>query len=247
MKTEVVCVSSISPKQPYYIYKQFLASVRRFGVEPTILGWREHWGGLMTKPRRFREFLRKGHQQGELLIITDAWDVVFAAHPDEIGEAYLKRWPDQPIVFNAERNCFPCSEIVKGNFDAIAVEHSITTPWQYLNSGFMVGKPENILALLESMNLDEIPDDHQLPDKSWFNPNDQDHFQRRFVAVQPVPMTLDYNADICMTGHGTTVDQLDFSGPRIKQTLTGTYPMAFHFNGDAKNILQPAVLAHMKL
>lgn len=247
MKTEVVCVSSTNPKQSYYIFEAFKASVRRFGVEPRILGWREHWGGLMTKPRRFREFLRKGQNEGDVLIVCDAWDVVFAAHPDEIAERWAKKWC-LDIVFNAERNCFPCTELTKESFDVVADELAVTTPWRYLNSGFMVGTPQDILVLLESMDLDSIPDDHQLPDRSWFNPNDQDHFQRRFIAIpQSVEMALDYNADICMTGHGTTVDQLDFSEPRIKQNITGTYPMAFHFNGDAKNILQPAVLAHMGL
>lgn len=243
MKTEVICVSSTQPKQSYYIFEAFKASLRRFGVEPRILGWREHWGGLMTKPRRFREYLRKGQCEGDVLIVCDAWDVVFAAHPDEIGQKYLQIWGRPETVFNTERNCFPRGDLAP-EFDEEA--KIVTTPWKYLNSGFMVGTPENILKLLESMDLDSIPDDHQLPDRSWFNPNDQEHFTLAFLK-QPVPMALDYNAELCMTGHGTTVDQLDFSQPRIKQTITGTYPMAFHFNGDAKNVLQPAVLAHMKL
>lgn len=243
MKTEVICVSSTAPKQSYYIFEAFKASLRRFGVEPRILGWREHWGGLMTKPRRFREYLRKGQNEGDVLILADAWDVIFAAHPDEIGE----KWSQSagPIVFNAERNCFPRGDLAP-TFDKVAFAKGATSPWKYLNSGFMVGRPKDILTLLESMNLDEIPDDHQLPDRSWFNPNDQEHFTLAFLK-QPVPMALDYNADLCMTGHGTTVDQLDFSQPRIKQNITGTYPMAFHFNGDAKNVLQPAVLKHMGL
>jgi hypothetical protein len=149
------------------------------------------------------------------------------------------------IIFNAERNCFPRGDLAP-QFDERAEAGKQTAPWKYLNSGFMVGRPGDILTLLESMNLDEIPDDHQLPDRSWFNPNDQEHFTLAFLK-QPVPMSLDYNADICMTGHGTTVEQLDFSEPRIKQAITGTYPMAFHFNGDAKNVLQPAVLKHMGL
>lgn len=245
MKTEVVCVSSTAPKESYYIFEAFKASVRRFGVEPKILGWREHWGGLVTKPRRFREYLRKGQNEGDILIVCDAWDVVFAAHPDEIAEMWSGKWHDKQIVFNAERNCFPRGDLAPA-FEQLAELYMSASPWKFLNSGFMVGRPEQILALLESMDLDSIPDDHQLPDRSWFNPNDQEHFTLAFLK-QPVPMALDYNADLCMTGHGTTVDQLDFSEPRIKQSITGTYPMAFHFNGDAKNILQPAVLEHMKL
>lgn len=245
MKTEVVCVASWEPPQSYYIFRQFKESVRRFGVEPTILGWHEEWKGLMTKPRRFREFLRAGRQKGDVLIVCDAYDVIFAAHPDEIGQRWAERCPWKSVVFNAERNCFPRGDLAPA-FDAIAEKQLVTTPWKYLNSGFMIGIPSEILALLESMNLDEIPDDHQLPDRSWFNPNDQEHFTLAFLK-QPVPMALDYGAELCMTGHGTTVDQLDLSEPRIKNLITGTRPMAFHFNGDAKNTLQPAILAHMGL
>lgn len=247
MKTEVICVASYAPKESYYIFEQFKASVRRFGVEPRILGWHQEWHGLMTKPRRFREYLRTGQCEGDVLIVCDAYDVVFAAHPDEIGEFWLKMFPakSHPVLFNAERNCFPRGDLA-ATFDEIAFGFGVTSPWKYLNSGFMVGRPAEILALLESMDLDSIPDDHQLPDRSWFNPNDQEHFTLAFLK-QPVPMMLDYGAYICMTGHGTTVEQLDFSGPRIKQNITGTYPMAFHFNGEAKNVLQPAVLAYMKL
>jgi hypothetical protein len=237
MKSEIVCVSSYNPKESYYIYEQFKASVRRVGAEPTILGWHQEWRGLMTKPRRFREFLRKGHQQGEVLIVCDAWDVIFTVHPDEIVDAYRKF--NVPIVFNAERNCFPRGDLADQFPDP-------GTPWRYLNSGFMVGTPEAILTLLESMNLDAIPDDHQLPDGSWFNPNDQEHFTLAYLA-QPVKMALDTKAEMCMTGHGTTLQELDFSKPRIRNLITGTEPMAFHFNGGSKNDLQPAVLAHMKL
>lgn len=248
MKTEVVTVSSYFPKEPYYRFEEYKKSIRRFGVEPTILGFKAPWHGLMTKPRLYREFLRKGQATGDVLVVTDAWDILFAAHPDEIGAAYVERDPDYAIVFNAERNCFPCTEPTKDSFDVVAEKHHVTTPWRYLNSGFMVGRPVDILALLESMDLDSIPDDHQLPDGSWFNPNDQDHFQRRFIALpQPVPMALDYNTELCMAAHGSQLDELDFIGPRIKNKITGTEPMVFHLNGSAKNDIAPAILEHMKL
>lgn len=249
MKAEVITVSSYEAKQPYYRPNAFRASLGRFGVVPVNLGVGEPWSGLMTKPRLYRKFLREGRQQGDVLIVTDAWDVVFQKHPDEIVEHWSQLGRKDHVVFNAERNCFPCSELTKTSFDVIADdEWKVKTPWRYLNSGFMVGKPENILKLLEAMNLDSIPDDHQLPDGSWFNPNDQDMFQRLFVQIpQASPMSLDYYGELAMAAHGTELNELDFSGPLIVNKITGATPGAYHLNGAAKNSLAPKILEHLGL
>lgn len=248
MKSQVITVSSYDPKPDYYRPNAFRASLGKFGVAPVNLGDGAPWQGLMTKPRLYRKFLREGRQQGDVLIICDSWDVFFVEHPDVIVDEYLKQWKGQ-IVFNAERNCFPCTELTKASFDAVSDENlSFNSPWRYLNSGFMVGFPKDILALLESMNLDAIPDDYQRPDGSWFNPNDQEIFQNQFVKIpQVVPMNLDYRTELCIAAHGSTLDELDFSGPMIKNKITGTTPGCFHCNGDAKNNLAPKILEHLGL
>ncbi len=251
MKAEVVTVSSYDPKQPYYRPNAFRASLGKFGVVPTNLGYNEEWHGLMTKPRLYRKFLREGRQQGDLLIICDSWDVFFAAHPDEVVAIWKQNFSSSPngsfITFNAERSCFPCAPDTTAYFDAVADrDKKIGTPWRYLNSGFMVGTGVQILKLLEAMDLDFIPDDYQRPDGSWFNPNDQEQFQLAFLK-QPAPMCLDYYTELCMAAHGSTLEELDFSGPRIKNKITGTTPLVFHCNGSAKNDLAPAILEHLGL
>lgn len=245
MKSQVITVSSFAPRQPYYRFNSFKESVRRFGIEPTVLGYNDSWHGLFTKPRRYREYLRKG-ASGEILVVTDAWDIIFQAHPDEVVEMYLKHWPDMPVVFNAERNCFPCSPETKEVFDKIADAVPVVTPWRYLNSGFMVGPPDKILALLESMNIDDVKDDHQLPDGTWVNPNDQEHFQWAFLK-QPVPMKLDYLTELCLAAHASELDELDFSGAKIRNKITDTVPLVIHANGSAKNNLAPVILKHLGL
>lgn len=245
MKTEVITVSSYDPKPAYYRPGAFRASLAKFGVAPVNLGENEEWHGLMTKTRLYRKFLREGRQHGDVLIVCDAWDVFFQAHPDEIVDAWSSAFPGH-IAFNAERSCFPCTPETTAYFDAITDASRITSPWRYLNSGFMVGTPKDILALLESMNLDDIPDDYQRPDGSWFNPNDQEQFQLAFTK-QPVPMCLDYYTELCMAAHGSTLDELDLSGPRIKNKITGSTPLAIHCNGSAKNDLAPKILEHLGL
>lgn len=246
MKAEVITVSSYDPKPDYYRPNAFRASLAKFGVVPVNLGQGESWNGLMTKPRLYRKFLREGRQQGDVLIVTDAWDVFFQKHPDEIVDKWAHAFIKDTVVFNAERSCFPCTPDTTSFFDVISDTQKITTPWRYLNSGFMVGTPKQILTLLESMELDLIPDDYQRPDGSWFNPNDQEQFQLAFCN-QPVPMALDYYGELAMAAHGSELEELDFSGPLIKNKITGATPGAIHANGSAKNNLAPKILEHLNL
>lgn len=248
MKSEVITVSSYDPKPDYYRPNAFRASLAKFGVVPVNLGQGAEWHGLMTKPRLYRKFLREGRQQGDVLIVCDAWDCFFTVHPDEVVDAYLKQWKGQ-IVFNAERNCFPCTELTKASFDTISDENlSFNSPWRYLNSGFMVGAPKDILTLLESMNLDDIRDDYQRPDGSWFNPNDQEMFQHAFVKIpQPVPMNLDYRTELCIAAHGSAIEEFDWIKPAPTNLITGTTPLVWHCNGSAKNDIAPVLLKHLGL
>src|SRR6188768_2929524 len=55
-------------RESYYKPQMFLKSLERFGVKPTVLGLNEPWGGLMTKIRRLREWIRAGNVKAETLI-----------------------------------------------------------------------------------------------------------------------------------------------------------------------------------
>lgn len=247
MKVQVVTVSSYQPKPSYYYYQQMLASVRKFGHEPVILGWHEHWGGLATKPKLLKKFLQQGID-ADVLLCVDAWDIVFQASPDEVAEKYDNLYdPFRPIIFNAERNCFPRGDLAP-EYDKLAAINfkGHSSPWKYLNSGVMIGTPEDILNLLNFMKVDEVPDDHQLPDRTWVHPNDQEHYTVTFLQ-QPVDMGLDYKTDLAWAMHGTELEEIDFSGPRIKNKITGTEPLILHMNGHAKNFLAPTVHKHLGL
>lgn len=248
MKSEVITVSSYDPKPDYYRPNAFRASLGKFGVVPVNLGVGAEWHGLMTKPRLYRKFLREYNGGAETLILCDAWDIFFQVSPDAVVEVYRALWPNLPLVFNAERNCFPCTEVTKAGFDAEADERCIETPWRYLNSGFVIGRPMQLLQLLESMDLDSIPDDYQRPDGSWFNPNDQAEFQLAFCRTdRKVSMELDYDTSLCLAAHGSELIELDFTGPLIRNKITGATPLVLHCNGSAKNDLAPVILKHLNL
>lgn len=239
MKCQVVTVCNRHPTESYYIFDKFKESLRRFGMDITILGWQQEWRGLMTKPRRLRQWLRDKQYSSERLIVVDAWDIVFAEHPHGMTDKYDMEFGPSKVVFNAERNCFPRGDLADRFPDR-------GTPWRFLNSGFMMGTPQNILKILEHMKLDSIPDDHRRADGSWYHPNDQEHYTLAFLD-QPVPMVLDTNCHLCQSCSGCEPYEFDFTVRPFRNHVTGSTPRVWHFNGGSKQSIMPAVLRALNL
>ncbi len=235
MSVHVVTVCSHAPTQDYYCYGAFLSSLKRFGCEPIILGWDQPWTGLMNKPRHLLNRLR-GVDWERPIIVCDSWDVVFAESPEHIIERFKEIRGYTKIMWNAEKNLFPVSDL---KFP------ETKTSYRYLNSGFSVGFVEAYVELLEKMHLENIPNDYVNEKGENVGPNDQEFYQRAFVE-QLVPMSLDTKAELCQTLHGVGPDELDFSGDRIRNVETGSYPMCFHANG-AKEVWKDKILAKLGL
>lgn len=232
MSAKVVTIYNRVPLEPYYRLDRFIESLMRLGVTPVILGFNKPWGGLMTKPRHLRQWLRDGGAKNDNIIVADAWDVVFAEQPETIMARKRELFGDA-VVFNAEKSCFPRGDLADQFPDQ-------GTPWRYLNSGFMAGSGDAILAILDSMKLDDIPDDHQLPNGAWFHPNDQEHYTLAYLS-QPVPMKLDVRAELCQCCSGCEPSEFAMAELPIRNIATGAAPGVWHFNGGSKNILMPMV------
>lgn len=237
MSTKVITVSSRIPKEPYYHYDKFLASLDRFGVKPIVLGMDKPWQGLMTKAFLYREYLRAGGHEPRRIILCDAWDIVFARHPNGIAGDCALNYGDA-VVFNGEKACWPRADLAD-------VFPDKGTPWRYLNCGFICGTPENILTMLEAMDLETIGVDRTENGKK-IEPNDQGEFQALF-GKQPVPMVVDAECVAAQTLSACTLDEFDLSGEFIVNRTTGYEPGVFHFNGGSKELMMPQFLAKLKL
>jgi hypothetical protein len=223
---QIVTVSNRTPTAWYYLQGQFYASLKGHEVL-TINHPNEPWGGLMTKPRWLYKAIKNGTINKKYIIFPDNWDLVFCASPDEVMTRFFSF--GAPVVVSCESNCFPAD--FKEDFDKV----NPPTKYKYLNSGFIVGETEAILACLEAMELPNIPDDHYDPVKNCnVHPNDQREWQSLWVR-QPVLIILDYSQALCQTLHDANIDEFDLSGERIINKITGSYPCAFHFNGGSKD------------
>lgn len=236
--TQVVTVANRWPRESYYRMDVFVESLRRFAEPPTILGMGEPWSGLMTKPFHYRKWLREKRNTRPRIIVSDSFDVIFAAHPHGIGDRCAELFGDA-IVFNGEKGCWPRADLAEHFPD-------VGTPWRYLNSGFMCGPAEKILELLESMDLESVGVDHVRKDGTKSEPNDQGEFQKAFVA-QPVKMVVDGRCQVAQTFSACTLDEFDFSSGRILNKLTGTYPGVLHGNGNSKELIVPTIMQTLNL
>jgi hypothetical protein len=217
----IVTVASKAPFEMYYTFKEFFESLRRHNHTPIVLGQGEPFRGLGSKPKLLRKAILNGEVNNKYTIFCDSWDLVYAGSPELVMERY--RTFNSPFVCSSEKNCYP------------ADLNDNPSPYKYLNSGFIVAETEALLTVLESMNLDNVPDDYFDTKKNChIHINDQFLFQEEFVK-QPVKMVLDYRQILCQTLHDVRPHELDFNDRLgIRNIELDTYPLAFHLNGSAK-------------
>jgi len=237
MTVHVVAVSSRTPdpiREPYYRFHTFVESLMRFDFAPTILGADEPWRGLMTKPNCFLKWLRENDSVLDRVIFCDAWDTVFVQHPQQIASNHAMLFGDA-VLFNAEKACWPLAELAHHFEDT-------GSPWRYLNGGIIIGRNDRMLALFESMPIEEMGFDRQDEQQEWINPNDQVLYLNAFVA-QPVPIVVDAKCEIAQCLSACQIDEFDLTGEHVVNNVTGTSPSIFHFNGGSKDVLMPQMLA----
>lgn len=243
MKTNIITVCSRQPRpnESYYRPDLFLKSIRRFGCEPFILGEKDEWRGLMTKPLLYRAFLstclnERSMEYMDTVMLTDCWDIIFAAHPDEIAERKINLYGNA-VVFNGEKNCWPREDLKEFFPDQ-------GTPWRYLNSGFICGPAKKVLEILDAMNIEQIGFDRTESGRK-IEPNDQGEFQRMFVE-HPVQMAVDAKCHLAQAFSNCEQSEFTLDKFGVVNKVTGTRPGVLHGNGPAKSWL-PAIAKAMSL
>lgn len=237
----VVSVSTGPPIQDYYTYWEFMKSLANHPplILPAIQG--KNWSGLGSKPKILYKAIQDRVISSKWFLFCDCYDIVFAnpLPADIVANAMMMY--KTPLVISCERNCFPPD--LKEEYDKLPA----TSSFKYLNSGMILGETDAMMALLESMELHNVPDDYRNPDGSMTHINDQFLFMQSFLK-QPVPISLDYSQKACCTLHQVTFDDLDFFDDKIRLIETGEYPDAYHLNGSAKTDgLREPILNHLNL
>lgn len=241
MNYQIITVSNREPREWYYLTEQFKRSLNGHPYKNIAYLEDDWWRGLNTKPKWLWRAINDGTINSEYIIFTDSWDLVFMAEPEEIMETYGFFGAD--VVVSAEKNCFPAD--TKDGFD----KFETTSPYKYLNSGFIVGKTESILKCLEAMDLPNLKDDYFDEERNCaVHGNDQWEWQKIFLK-QPAHIELDRMQILCQTLHDADMNDFDFIGKRMRNKVTNSYPCVAHFNGSSKdkNEIRNPILQHLKL
>ncbi len=223
---------------PYYWHNDMLASLKRFGRTPTVLGAQCTWQGLMTKPRLLQEYLERHSGEIDCLIVFDAFDIIWARDPVEVVDDWHAI--GRPFVIGGEKAIFP-PEFSEKQFPECA------SPYRFPNSGFIICTPQDMMKVLKAMGMEHIPNEETMPDGSIAHGNDQREYIKMFLS-QPVPMRIDTETKFVWNLCDATEDEFDWSSPIPRNKHTGNCPATFHGNGSGKDpkIMLP-ILRHLGL
>lgn len=238
---KIITISNRRPTEYYYTYDQLFKSVP--GHDILVLGQQPgEYTGLSDKPRILYHAIKNGLIKEEIIVFIDAWDVVFAASPDEVIDKF--ECFDYDIVIGAEKNCFPAN--FKKEFDSH--KYPLNTQYKYLNSGVIVGYTDAILEVLEAMDAPNLPIDyHDGRTGRNFHFNDQAYYADLYLR-QPVNIMLDRFCEIAQNMQDVTPEELDFTGERIRNIETDSEPVIWHWNGSSKDKWsREVILKHLNL
>jgi len=240
---KVVTVCDAEPVQDYYCLHEFHRSLNRQGVYPLVLGTKEgEYNGLASKPKLLLKAIESGWIKEKYIIFCDCFDLVFQSPIEHVIEAFETFKAD--IVISAEKNCFP--HTYKNDFDAFWGDKN-PTPYQYINSGFIVGTTEAFRVLLERMDLDNVDDDYVVDEGMMYHSNDQELFQEAWTK-QLVKIAMDNTTLLswCMVDVG--MDEINFHENMISNRVTRNLPATIHWNGPAKTQgTMDKILKHLEL
>jgi len=219
-----IAVSTIENEQ----LKRLTDSAKKYNINIEILGkemntmnlGHNNVGTDNGKTRKFgmklalpKEYLQT-IPDDDIIIFTDAWDVIYLDTTDSIVEKYKKFNKD--IVFGSEKTCWPDSEREKDFID------TKDTVFPYLNSGGYIGKAKTIRDLLNIYNDEERTDDQRFWIDKYLNNKDK--------------IGLDTNAEIFLNTCATDKKYYTFNN-KFVYTETNTSPSIIHANSSDKSYL----------
>lgn len=206
-------------------------SAIRHDIHLIILGWGVKWTGLAQKLDAAMLYASR-IPKDDIIMFTDAFDVMFTNTPSHILEEYNKM--NSNLIFAGECGCWPhvIMDHGKACFEGYP---QAPTPYRYLNSGTWIGKAESAKEMLQAV-IKEAGND-------FANANDQKLVADMFIEKR-FNIKLDYYANLFQSMHMTFDRPLPYCHPyedievvqdgRFYNKRTKTYPSVFHFNGGGK-------------
>jgi len=198
---------------------RYKKSAEAHGFKPNILGLHEKkttghsTGDFSFKLKYLLEFCKK-RKPNDIIIQTDAWDVIAVNDCDNIVKLYKSFNKD--IVVGGEKFCWP--DILKFYRFNILTAH-----FPYLNSGLIIGKAGVIKDIVEKYSGNGPIDDQRMWITAYFE-------NRSKIAI-------DENAKIFLNVLYTHKEDIVYEDNKLKYKPTNTYPIFVHAQGPDKSYL----------
>lgn len=214
-------------KQAYF--DLFMASCRRHGISPVLLGWGRPWVGFGKKTSDTRDYLRTLRDE-EVVISVDPFDVVFLCGLEEI-EAKFRR-ASAPFVCGALRLGPLLRRVYEREFNrtGVQVPHN-PTGYDYLNSGTWISTAGYARQLVD-----------RLESELGMGPTDMDQeILTGMYGHDRGVVDIDWRCEIFhnllfknFITRSPDLKHLEFGEGRVRNTATGTRPCILHASGNAK-------------
>lgn len=139
----------------------FLASSRRAGWTPQLLGVGERWAGFTTKIRHYAAAC-SALPPSQLVVCADTSDVLVRGAPSDAMRLWEEHFADASVVFGAEglcsANCVPVPALHAARFGDDETTRPATP---YINSGLIMGRAGRVAEMFQWM-LDSGEKDDQI-------------------------------------------------------------------------------------
>lgn len=220
-------VTCISDRNNYGFSSLLLRSCEHFGLELITLVHNGPWRSHRLKDFHLRSYLHR-IPADEIILYTDGYDTALVRDEADILAMYSTF--ATPVVFSAEKNCWPDRDLA----DRYPVS---SAQFPYLNSGGFIGPAgllaslmsvtDSLLLLYGSLRLNHfyrtlrrtLHDIKQNREFAWSN---QYYWTKVFMAHQQL-VSLDYHAKLFLTlSNGLSVEE------QTQYAVSGKYAPIYH-------------------
>lgn len=197
----------------------------KLGLQPKVLGMSDmrmqSWGEAFGIKIEYIIQACSQLNERDILLYTDAYDIIPIASEKEILDAFLLL--DADLVFGAEKACHPRQDL-RGDFDRIHPKPK--NPHRYLNAGFSIGYVGAYKRFVEMKAFHDKDDDQGY----WAETFVRHHNTKGTFSTHAI--RLDLNSTLVMNLFDAR-DDVTFTGGRYIRLSTGTKPCFLHLNGGA--------------
>jgi hypothetical protein len=207
--------------KPHEILNQIKGRIEKQNEKIIVLGEQENrpigWnsvGNFGVKLREVRDFLLRPEIADEdIILFTDAYDVIYQGDFDEIVARFLEF--SKPLVFGCETTCNPIP-----SYEQYYQFRSCEFP--YLNSGLFIGRAWALRKCFAGYQYNDRDDD-------------QGFWTVQFLDKNKDLFVLDYHNRIFLNTYGIDLSLIKKDGDKFR--YKGAAPSFIHVNGPDKNEL----------